>query len=130
MQNKSHYGLGLKAFFALFAVVTLVFVAWPDLDLVVHRGLYDTATRTFPGQEVWLFQFAADAVEGVVVAAALAPLSVWLWNRFRRQAVLGVTGRVYAYLVLSLALGPGCRQISARGTARSHQEMPRWGSGW
>jgi len=107
MQTKSHYGPSLGAFFAVFGVVTLVFLVWPTLDLTIHRTLYDPLTRTFPGQQVWLFQFAAKAVEGVVVLAALLPLPIWLWNRLRRQAVGGVTGRVYAYLLLSLALGPG-----------------------
>jgi lipid A 4'-phosphatase len=107
MRTKSPYGLNLPAFFSLFGAVTLVFLAWPNLDLVLHRWLYDPVQQTFPGQQVWLFQFMAQAVEWVVVLAVLLPLPVWLWNRRRGQTWGGITGRVYAYLVLSLALGPG-----------------------
>lgn len=112
MANKSIYGLSLTAFLALFGAVTFLFLLWPDLDLVVHRGLYDPITRTFPGQQVWLFQFLAEAVEWVVVAAVVLPLVVLVGQRLWRRgagdgALAALSWRVYGYILASLAVGPG-----------------------
>lgn len=101
------YGLTWKGFAVLFSTITLFFIIWPDFDLIPQRWMWDAGAGQFIWRYAPLFEFTADAIEWVVIAVALVPLPVWIYNRIRKTRVWGITGRVYAYLVLTMAVGPG-----------------------
>jgi lipid A 4'-phosphatase len=117
LASSSPYGLSLSCFFALFGVVTLVFLLWPTLDLHIQRQLFDPVAKVFPGQQVAIFSWASEAVEYLVVVAVVVPGLVLLarWRGGRVSWLPGIlrrlagemTGRMYGYLLLSLLLGPG-----------------------
>lgn len=88
------------------AVVAEVFVAWPGIDLWVSRAVF------VEGEGFWLqntpVSYFVDKdfrriLTVVLILVIVAAIVAGIW----RRPVLGFTGREYAYVILSLAIGAG-----------------------
>lgn len=79
----------------------------PAIDLTVSSWFFDPATRSFPARTQPIYEWVRRAMPYFMFAAAGYVTVLWLAGRVLRQTFLGVTGRVTAYLLGALALGPG-----------------------
>ncbi len=87
----------------------LLLTVFPQIDLAVSSVFYDPDTGTWPAKTTlfcqWAHAYMPYAVLAVPEALLLAWLATPLLRRLRPAWV--VPGRVIAYLLLTLGLGPG-----------------------
>ncbi|OFX14331.1 MAG: phosphoesterase [Alphaproteobacteria bacterium RIFOXYD12_FULL_60_8] len=89
--------LGLIAFFILFA----------DLDLMVSGWFYTPGVGFAHAQDAFP-QFVRKGLPRIMIGGVVVLIAVWAYGRFHLGRTLwGISGRVTAFLVSSLALGPG-----------------------
>lgn len=92
---------------ALFTVLAgLVFALWPGLDLDVS-GLFFRAGHGFPLAADATLQHLRMALWGTGDALGLAAGAMWGLAAFLGGAVLGIGARVWGFVFLAMALGPG-----------------------
>lgn len=93
-------------FFAAFVLCALPFVLWPQIDLAVARWLWQAQGGRFQEPIGWFYPIYVGLRPVVyAVAGAIALLAVV--NLATGRRLLGLDLRVAAFLLLSLALGPG-----------------------
>ncbi|SDD74492.1 phosphatase PAP2 family protein [Rhodospira trueperi] len=87
--------------------LVLVFVVFPQVDLGVSALFYDPATQRFVSEGP-LLNLIRKGVPPVLYAVVLFLVLIWLGDRLGPGLRAGwPRGRHIAFLVLSLALGPG-----------------------
>jgi lipid A 4'-phosphatase len=97
---------GVVAYAAAFALAAAIFLLFPNIDLWASGLFYRPESRFFLGD--WapvraIYRGVPHVVELVVIAVpALCLVALW-----RRRKVAGLDIRAAAFLLLSLALGPG-----------------------
>lgn len=84
----------------------VVVVAFPAIDLAV-AGLFHVPGEGFPARIHPFFEFMRKGVAPLLVGAGVYVLVLWLCGEMFGQWFLGIDRRLGAYLVLSLAVGPG-----------------------
>lgn len=89
----------------LFLGSSLLFVAFPALDLAVSKWFFDG--RRFPLADRRGPELLQDFVGWFVVGAVALALGLWVVNAVTRRRLLGIDGRVVGYLLLVLILGAG-----------------------
>ncbi|MCR6629299.1 MAG: phosphatase PAP2 family protein [Magnetospirillum sp.] len=82
-------------------------VMFPQIDLTVSSWFYDPAGRFFPARIAAFPEWVRLGMPRVLFTAALLIVAAWAAGEWLRQPIFGITRRVAAYVVLSLALGPG-----------------------
>lgn len=97
---------GRLAFAAASGVAVVVFTLFPQIDLWFSGLFYRPDAGFFLGS--WLpvqviYRGVPFITYAIVIFAAVAALAVLLG----RQGVLGCNGRMAAYIIVSLAIGPG-----------------------
>jgi len=97
---------GALVFAAAFVLCALPFVALPDLDLRVAQFLWQAQGNRFQPPTGWFYPIYVG-LNPLVYALAGATAAVFVANVALRRAWLGVDRRVAAFVLLSLALGPG-----------------------
>lgn len=97
---------GVLVFGAAFVLCALPFLAWPDLDLRVARFLWQAQGDRFQPPTGWFYPIYVG-LNPLVYALAGATAAVFAANAALRRNWLGVDRRVAAFVLLSLALGPG-----------------------
>jgi lipid A 4'-phosphatase len=107
------------------AVVALLFLTVdPDIDLAVSRWFY-SAGLGFPLEHLRLFNLVMKGLPVLVIGAAVLAGLLGIAGAFSHRVWLSITPRLAAYLVLSLALGPGLLVNTLLkdhwGRARPHQ---------
>jgi len=89
------------------AVVFVVFVVFPAIDITISSWFFNPVTKTFVarvwGPSEWLRRSMPRYLLGVAGLIAL----LWLAGEVRKRVFLGVTRRNALFLLSSLALGPG-----------------------
>lgn len=99
-------GHGALVYWSLLAVVTLTYIVYPRLDLLVS-GLFYTPSGGFHlGGEPWAHVLATYLVPGLswMLGVGLVAGLVWVWAR---RGVPERQRRVVSYLAAAYALGPG-----------------------
>jgi len=91
-----------------FVATSIVFVAFPQMDLGVSRLFYTTGAG-FEINGVWYERLIYYASEVLVTLVTLALIALWAYGRLakRQRLPVRVSGRKLAALLLVLALGPG-----------------------
>lgn len=97
---------GALVFAAAFVLCALPFLAWPDLDLRVARFLWQAQGDRFQEPTGWFYPIYVG-LNPLVYALAGATAALFVANAVLRRTWLGVDRRVAAFVLLSLALGPG-----------------------
>lgn len=82
-------------------------VAFPAIDLTVTAWFFDPALRGFPARTAPFPEWVRRDMPVFVFIVPVAVAVLWLGGEILRRPVLRVTRRVAAYVLLSLALGPG-----------------------
>lgn len=94
----------------LCAVLAVVFVAFPQVDLVVSNWFYDSVEQHFYLSSHWLVDglYQLFAKPQIVLLPVLLFLSVFCFFRYRNKCSSKRHKKyVYAFLLSSLILGPG-----------------------
>lgn len=84
----------------------LVFIAIPELDLIVSRLFY-TPGLGFRFRGTALERLVYHSVEWLTLWGGLALIGAWLIDRARGRVRFGLAGRDLAVALLVLAIGPG-----------------------
>ncbi len=87
--------------------VMVVLVMFPAIDITVSSWFYRPAEHVFIARSWPPAEWVRRAMPHFLFAAAGYVLVLWLAGEAMGQVFLGVTRRVAAFLLLSLALGPG-----------------------
>lgn len=94
------WGLGLMVPLALF----------PQIDITVSSWFFDPAyggSGGFPARVAPFHEWIRRSMPAYLFAVPAAIALLWLAGEIRRRPLLRVNRRVAAYVLLSLALGPG-----------------------
>ena len=91
---------------ALFALVSLVFVTLPQVDLAVSRFYYSAETG-FEHRGTWYERLMHASVGYSLVLGNVALILLWRYRGFATGSGIDLTGKKLAFLLLFLALGPG-----------------------
>jgi lipid A 4'-phosphatase len=91
-----------------FVATSIVFVAFPQIDLGVSRLFY-TPGAGFEINGVWYERLIYYASEVLVTLVTLALIALWAYGRLTKgqRLPVRVSGRKLVVLLLVLALGPG-----------------------
>ncbi|CAA7616563.1 putative undecaprenyl pyrophosphate phosphatase [Magnetospirillum sp. LM-5] len=82
-------------------------VLFPQIDLSVAAWFYAPEQYVFPARSAPFPEWIRKSMPVVLFAVAGAVAILWLAGEAMRRVFLGVSRRVAAFLLLSLALGPG-----------------------
>ncbi|MEW5726804.1 MAG: phosphatase PAP2 family protein [Pseudomonadota bacterium] len=85
----------------------LPLIIFPVIDITVSGWFYDPEARIFPARVDPFFEWWRKSMPYYLFAVVIYVIALWAAGEWLKDAVFGVTRRVAAYLVLSLALGPG-----------------------
>ncbi len=81
-------------------------LAFPEVDLRVS-GWFFTPGVGFEANGVWWERFIYHSVEYLVVGVSLGLIGLWLYNRYRRRALMRLDGRRLSLLLALLLVVPG-----------------------
>lgn len=84
----------------------LVFLTLPGLDLAISGWFYQPENGWYLGKAPFA-EFIRKGMPTVLFGIVLFMVVLWAAGRLYRQTFFGVTGRVVAYLLATLAIGPG-----------------------
>lgn len=90
---------------ALAALATLAL--FPQIDLTVAGWFFEPLTKTFPARIDPLAEWVRLSMPAYLFASVPVVAALWGLSEWRKRRVCGINRRVAAYLLLSLALGPG-----------------------
>ena len=105
----------------LAAVVTIISLIGPNIDLEIARLFFDPVTRRFPaGSNPYVATLRDHGYVSIItcVGFVAAALATKFWPKFR----LNLPARVAVFLVGSLALGPG---LLVNGVFKDYWHRPR-----
>ncbi|MGE5548280.1 MAG: phosphatase PAP2 family protein [Solirubrobacterales bacterium] len=89
------------------AALLVPLVLFPAIDLTVSAWFYDPALKGFPARTTPFGEWVRKDMPPYLFAVAGLVVALWAAGEWRRKPIWGVTRRVGAYVVLTLALGPG-----------------------
>jgi membrane-associated phospholipid phosphatase len=98
-----------------------IFAIWPDIDLTIARTIYRAGGGAFAGHsglDKGLRAFFNVTPFVILAAFALA----WLMGRIGVATPFAVSGRALAFLIASLAIGPG---LVVNVGLKDHMHRPR-----
>lgn len=82
-------------------------VAFPQIDLTVSSWFYDAGKDIWPARVNPFCDWVRKSLPAYLFAVAGAVALAWVASELLKRPVLHVTRRIGAFIVLSLALGPG-----------------------
>lgn len=85
----------------------LVFLFFPGIDLHVAEFFYDTEFRGFPMRVEPMMELVRKGLPAILFGVLLYFIVLGIAGEVMKHTFLGITRRVMAYLLLSLAIGPG-----------------------
>lgn len=85
----------------------LPLIMFPKIDLTVSSWFFDAARGSFPARIAPFPEWVRRTMPYILFAMAGLTMVVWALGECLRRPLLGITRRIAAFVVLSLALGPG-----------------------
>lgn len=82
-------------------------VIFPGIDLTVSGWFFDPATTSFPARHAPFHEWIRRSMPSFLFAGLGYLVLIWAVGEWLKRPILGMTRRAMAFLVLSLALGPG-----------------------
>lgn len=101
--RRSH---GVLLFLGLAGLAALPFLLKPDIDLIVARWIWQAFGGRFIAPTGWFWPIYVG-LRPLVYAAAAATAAIGAWNWIKGRRLLGLDSRATAFVLLSLAIGPG-----------------------
>lgn len=85
----------------------LPLIFFPKIDLTVTSWFYDPARKVFPARMDPFHEWVRLHMPHFLFGFLAFVVAVWAAGLWLKDAIFGVTSRVCAYLVATLAVGPG-----------------------
>lgn len=82
-------------------------ILFPAIDIGVSSLFFDPALKAFPARTQAFYEWVRREMPQYLFGGVIALLLTWAAGEVLRRPLLGVTRRLAAYVMLSLALGPG-----------------------
>lgn len=82
-------------------------IIFPHIDITVSSWFFDSATGTFPARTQAFAEWVRRDMPRVLFAIAIMVLAIRVAGEWLKEPIFGVTRRVAAFLLCSLAVGPG-----------------------
>lgn len=82
-------------------------IIFPHIDLTVTSWFYDSANGVFPARTQAFPEWVRLSMPRILFAGAILVAAAWAAGEWLREPIFGVTRKVTAFLLGSLALGPG-----------------------
>lgn len=102
--------------------IALVLTFVPALDLTAAGWFYDPASRVFPVRlEAWAEWFR-HGLPVWILGGLAATVLLWSAGRLIRRPLIPLSGRAVAFLMLTMALGPG---LAVNVVLKDHWGRPR-----
>lgn len=89
------------------AVAAVILFAFPQIDIGLAGLFYDPERRMFHARVHPFFEWLRKDLPVALFALAAAIALLWAAAEVKKRPVLGVSRRIGAFLLLTLALGPG-----------------------
>lgn len=85
----------------------VLFLAYPQLDLIANGQFYDPLRGGFYLRDHPLSRFIYEGTKWLVKGAVVFFVIAGIWSWIARKSIAYITPLIASYLLLSLALGPG-----------------------
>lgn len=89
----------------LWILIPLILV--PKIDLTISGWFFDPATGTFPARTQPFYEWVRRGMPYFLFAIEIYVVVLWAAGAWLKHVFFGITGRIAAYLLLTLAIGPG-----------------------
>jgi len=99
-------GGAVLLFFVLALIAAAPFLVKPEIDLIVSRWIWHAQGDRFQEPTGWFWPIYVG-LRPLIYAAAALVAAIGAWNLLRGRRHLGLDIRVTAFVLLSLAIGPG-----------------------
>lgn len=86
-------------------LVPLIF--FPKIDLTVSSWFYDPVQKVFPARMDPFHEWVRRAMPYFLFAIIGYVVVLWAAGRWLKETLFGITGRVCAYVVATMVVGPG-----------------------
>jgi len=88
-----------------FALVSAIFVLFPQIDLYVSSLFFD-GTK-FPFKRTWFEQLFFHSVRPMIITFSVISIAIFIYNYFMKKNILNINAKVLLYLILTLSIAPG-----------------------
>jgi len=88
-----------------FALVSAIFVLFPQIDLYVSSLFFD-GTK-FPFKRTWFEQLFFHSVRPMIITFSVISIAIFIYNFFMKKNILNINAKVLLYLILTLSIAPG-----------------------
>ena len=88
-----------------FALVSAIFVLFPQIDLYVSSLFFD-GTK-FPFKKTWFEQLFFHSVRPMIITFSVISIAIFIYNFFMKKNILNINAKVLLYLILTLSIAPG-----------------------
>ena len=88
----------------LLLLSVILFLTWPEIDLIMQGWFYDSETQSFPANNLSIIKFFYYVFLKIHIPVLLILIFGMIYFSFKNQFTLR---RKYAYLFCCLILGPG-----------------------
>lgn len=82
-------------------------ILFPKIDLTVSSWFFDPNTGTFPARTQPFYEWVRREMPHILFGTVAFVLALWAAGEWLKDAIFGVTRRIAAYVLLTLAIGPG-----------------------
>ncbi|CAA7611660.1 phosphatase PAP2 family protein [Magnetospirillum sp. UT-4] len=89
------------------AALVVPLILLPQIDLTVSGWFYLPERKMFPARSEPFYEWVRRSMPYFLFAGLGYVGVVWAAGLWLKEAIFGITGRVAAYLALTMALGPG-----------------------
>lgn len=87
--------------------LTVPLILFPKIDLTVSSWFFDPGLGTFPARVEPFYEWVRRTMPYILFGFVFYVVCLWAAGEWLKDTVLGVTRRITAYVLLTLALGPG-----------------------
>jgi len=101
--NKKYLNVKLY-FWLLFVLCSIIFVTFPQIDILIASLFYNGETFFMNG--TLIEEFFYYSVKPLIIILGFSTLLIYTYNRILKKNILNVNTRVVIYIVLALSIAP------------------------
>ncbi|NOQ31415.1 MAG: phosphatase PAP2 family protein [Helicobacteraceae bacterium] len=99
------FGVSYRVY-ALFFIVSIIFIFFPQIDLYITDNFYLEESKFFLKHELWV-KILYHSVKPLLIGTMVVVVGLWIYNKKTKKTILYINGKVVLYLVVVLAIAPG-----------------------
>ena len=113
--------LNVKGYMWLFfIVISLIFIIFPQIDLLVASFFYNG--KSFPLNGTLVESFFYYSVKPVIIGFVLLTVIIYFYNKITKKNILNITSKTIFYIMLVVGIAPG---LIVNTTLKEHWGRPR-----